>query len=1472
MGGALLQLVSCESSENIWINGQPQITFFKKIFRRHTEFAKENISVPFNGLFGSRVTVEIPAYGDLAYQIVLALDIPELDAIYPRSKLEDLLSAVQQLQLPEYYRQNFIETLKISDISAFLNSIDNSILQTKKVLENIHLAQKNLESIEIRAEDLLEGNIFNKEFKFEIYDSVLEGNSLYDLIKLMYFTHEQILSTKLIPDDIPLDIFVKNQFREQGYYIGSSSREQDNCSFGIIGSSTGEQDKPNILETYNAALKILSMLKSSHPIIFSNQSISNKSKKTFINFVINYDNLTESWEKTSLSNPLVKQYMQASKNLFDNLEASWSAVLTSKNSENLLQAAQSNLYSYLHKTPILNTILLHFFANINKMPNVNSLHPIIKKNIEFLMDELSYLMNNLYANENPGSPTIIYYRGIFPHIFDIFKWIDSIIDLVDEQYVQKLDQNFSDDFLDKFFDIAQAKNQLKNFYSDILEQFMSNTPSILIPNKNLLQMFFDIESAYVFEMSNFLESLFDAFEFNNELKQIAESISTNTYFLEPTFRFYGQSYLNTPYYSRLHQTIIPAPHLMPDIAFLNRTPSYAVPNEFVKFLSSAEKETTFSKIRTPNEFIQNVNHLRSQQKISPLLNIRHNLFNENRIIFPKYINSALVDNPTRSQSQLIEQIDKLNEFIKNSSDLNPIDYLMLLRDRYLLQKIFSDNLNSDLQSQSGFKNCSAGFMLLSLLAQMKKINHIAPLIFLYPEFSLEETLKLSQIYAGLDVFEKKIFNMFTSIFNPGSAPKFTKADVLNLVTYTYDAIFDLEDDQLSMKFINSEYQSFAKELVEQQIHKADETYDFSLDKIEATTIGEFLLKLIEQLWISQLQSNPTEFNIFEKNPLQSAALKVRSDLENLLDLQNTVATILTRGPKPKSAWVHHLAHFLIEEVTFENISSTTTSSYFETNYELNIGLDQKQSYDQMIGEIPELTTFDSNVKPQTRIYLPLIFYFNQNPGSALPLVSLQNISLRLNIKFRNLSEVSYIDDFSKLVGNPELEKSTLDIEYIYLGKDERKRFLSDNLEYLITDVQTYTTNISSKQQTLNLNNFTNPTRFMTFTVQPELHINPQLRNNVVDYWKYFPGERQYTNNNLYSTYDLSLIRTSVMRSFKNLQEMLNDELAQVENDPPIHKIPYLFNNLDILNIDYGMFDENIYCVMLNKLADLVGFPVEFPLKSYSRSNLKLFLQNFSSEVDLVINTYNQLINSVLANLLSKVIGSRNYSFARSVDYFYNLYLLKELDEDVLVDSELTLIKALVQVYNAMHNSSTNISRQKFFNKNMQLSHVNTNTNLNFSFANLQINSDSYEIIFTMGNINFAHNSVNKLKAELVESFDPKIDYVGLLVLNPVIPTLNKAQLLMNSRSITEVEGPVYWNAVTTYRKFKSTPSMGFYTYAWLLNNKISNPSGSVNLSKIDKFELDLSLSLTNADSIVVKIHTQSYGLVRCALGLCGRIF
>ena len=80
MGGGLMQLVAY-GAQDVYLTGNPQITFWKVTYRRHTNFAMESIEQTFNGQadFGRRIQCTVSRNGDLAYRTYLQVTLPEIN-------------------------------------------------------------------------------------------------------------------------------------------------------------------------------------------------------------------------------------------------------------------------------------------------------------------------------------------------------------------------------------------------------------------------------------------------------------------------------------------------------------------------------------------------------------------------------------------------------------------------------------------------------------------------------------------------------------------------------------------------------------------------------------------------------------------------------------------------------------------------------------------------------------------------------------------------------------------------------------------------------------------------------------------------------------------------------------------------------------------------------------------------------------------------------------------------------------------------------------------------------------------------------------------------------------------------------------------------------------------------------------------------------------------------------------------------
>jgi hypothetical protein len=145
--------------------------------------------------------------------------------------------------------------------------------------------------------------------------------------------------------------------------------------------------------------------------------------------------------------------------------------------------------------------------------------------------------------------------------------------------------------------------------------------------------------------------------------------------------------------------------------------------------------------------------------------------------------------------------------------------------------------------------------------------------------------------------------------------------------------------------------------------------------------------------------------------------------------------------------------------------------------------------------------FDDPILGRQVLYIPLQFWFNNNPGLYLPLLAMQYHPIRINVTLSPLQSMFYSSQLydAENPSNPNYNicnagmsvaaLDPLDIElwgdYVYLDVPERRRFVSSALEYLIDQVQ-YTPPLSipanSRTATLSLN-FNHPCKEFIWVLQ-----------------------------------------------------------------------------------------------------------------------------------------------------------------------------------------------------------------------------------------------------------------------------------------------------------------------------------------------------------------------------------------------------
>ncbi|AGE57365.1 major capsid protein VP54 [Paramecium bursaria Chlorella virus NE-JV-4] len=124
------------------------------------------------------------------------------------------------------------------------------------------------------------------------------------------------------------------------------------------------------------------------------------------------------------------------------------------------------------------------------------------------------------------------------------------------------------------------------------------------------------------------------------------------------------------------------------------------------------------------------------------------------------------------------------------------------------------------------------------------------------------------------------------------------------------------------------------------------------------------------------------------------------------------------------------------------------------------------------------------VGAQKRFYVPLIFFFNQTPGLALPLIALQYHEVKLYFTLASQVQGVNYNGSSAIAGAAQPTMSVW-VDYIFLDTQERTRFAQLPHEYLIEQLQftgsETATPSATTQASQNIRlNFNHPTKYLAW--------------------------------------------------------------------------------------------------------------------------------------------------------------------------------------------------------------------------------------------------------------------------------------------------------------------------------------------------------------------------------------------------------
>jgi ribosomal protein S8 len=294
-------------------------------------------------------------------------------------------------------------------------------------------------------------------------------------------------------------------------------------------------------------------------------------------------------------------------------------------------------------------------------------------------------------------------------------------------------------------------------------------------------------------------------------------------------------------------------------------------------------------------------------------------------------------------------------------------------------------------------------------------------------------------------------------------------------------------------------------------------------------------------------------------------------------------------------------------------------------YNLYINDDERKKFDNLT----KIRLF-KNIKWE--VYFPLIFWFNNKPGLSIPLLSLQNIDLRLEYELNNLEYILNLDSTFNLPLVKPIIKINLINDVILLDTEERKLFGSYSHEYIIERFISYS-NVFIKDISMNVSKkLNNLIKDIYIITKPINNSNENYYKTVINdyddkYYRYTQAIYYYNEFIKYNYYT-SLEQNNYIEDIQIIKNILLD----VNN---------FINTIDI-NIYYTYFIKNN-----NVLIDV---------NIINNINIKL---NLFHQIDRICKNFNINLNINL-ELLKLIMFIENKYYSNLPDskknYLLHIYL------------------------------------------------------------------------------------------------------------------------------------------------------------------------------------------------------------------------
>ena len=291
MPGGEVQLVAY-GEENMFLNDDPQITFFKIIYRRYTTFSIETIEQNFNGNldFGKKFSIELSKIGDLIHKMWLVIELPNIPILYDINNIVDKRIRFAWARKIAYALVNYIEI----DIGGTI--IDREWGEWMNVLNELNITNFNNNI------DELIGNVPEVYLLKTIYNSNIPSRVLYiplhfwfckyagSALPMLSIEYNLVRCTVELNSFDSCAIFSPTNYVYVSSYLGNGIKDEPILQVSELGYAWGIYDsiEPYIINGSDIVYKLYYRKISDVPFISTTSTYySNYSASTILGNLLN---------------------------------------------------------------------------------------------------------------------------------------------------------------------------------------------------------------------------------------------------------------------------------------------------------------------------------------------------------------------------------------------------------------------------------------------------------------------------------------------------------------------------------------------------------------------------------------------------------------------------------------------------------------------------------------------------------------------------------------------------------------------------------------------------------------------------------------------------------------------------------------------------------------------------------------------------------------------------------------------------------------------------------------------------------------------------------------------------------------------------------------------------------------------------------------------------------------------------------